>query len=125
MHAMARGAHRIVGALTMGDAAPRRHPVDIAGLDFLHRAQSVAMHLRAFEQIGDGGKTDMRVGAHVDTLAGRKIHRPEIVKEYEGADAAPRYLRQQAGDEKSITQIVCFSSDRDHGPSLAADEQNL
>ena len=120
-----RGAHSIAGALGMGDAAARRHPVDVAGLDFLHRSQRVAMHLRAVEQIGDGGQPDMGMRAHIDALAGRELHRPEIIKKYEGADAAPRYLRQEAGDEEAVAQIVCFSGDGDHSASLAAPAQKL
>jgi hypothetical protein len=109
----------------MGDAPARRHPVDVAGPDLLHAAQRVAVHLRAVEQVGDGGKTDMRMGTHIDAPAGRKIHRPEIIEEDEGADAAPRRLGQQAGYEKSIAQVVCLAGDRDHAASLAAADQKL
>ena len=90
VQAMAACAHVVAGAFGMGDAASRRHPVDVAGLDLLHRAQGVAMHLSAVEQIGDGGQADMGMRAHIHALAGRKFHRPEIIEEQEGSDAAPR-----------------------------------
>src|SRR6185437_1898354 len=115
VHAMAGGPRFGPCALAMSDAAARRHPVHIAGTDILHRAQSVAVHLRAIEQIGDGGKPDMGMGPHIDAPAGWEIHRAEIVEEDKGADAAPRGLRQEAGDEKTVAQVVCFSGDRDHG----------
>ena len=101
-----RGAQFIAGAFGMGDAAPRRHPIDVAGLDLLHRAQRVAVHLRAFEQIGDGGKPDMGMRPHIHALAGGEIHRPEIIEEHEGPDAAPRRLGQDAGDDEAVAQIV-------------------
>jgi len=37
---------------------------------------AVAVHDRAVEQIGDGGKPDMRMRAHVHALAGDELHRP-------------------------------------------------
>ena len=77
------------------------------------------------EQIGDGGQADMGMGAHIDALAGREFHRAEIVEEDERPDAAPRNLRQEAGDEKSVAQVVYFSGDGDHGASLAARAQKL
>ena len=41
-------------ALRMGDAAPRDHPVDLAGSDRLFRADAVAVRDFAIEQIGNG-----------------------------------------------------------------------
>ncbi len=100
-------------ALAVGDAAARRHPVDVAGIDFLHAAQRVAVHLRPVEQIGDGGQSNMGMRPHIDALARREIHRAEIVEEDKGPDAAPRNLRQQAGDERSRSpRSWAFLSDR-------------
>ena len=76
------------------------------GLISCTEPKRVAVHLRAFEQIGDGGQPDMGMRPHIDALAGREIHRPEIVEEHERADAAPRHLRQEAGDEKTVAQVV-------------------
>ena len=53
----------------MGDAAARRHQVHGAGLDFRDIALAVAVHDAAVEQIGDGGKADMRMRPHVHALA--------------------------------------------------------
>ena len=125
VHAMAARAGLRARAFAVGDAAPGCHPVDVAGADVLHRSDGVAVHLRAVEQVGDRGKADMGMGPHVNALAGREVHRPEIIKEDERADAAPRHLRQQAGDEKSVAQVMGFSGDGDHGASLAAPAQKL
>ncbi len=119
VHAVTGGARLSPRALGMGDAAPRRHPVDVAGTDVLHAAQRVAVHLRAVEQIGDGGQPDMGMGPHIDALAGRKFHRPEIVEEDEGADAAPRRLRQHPGDGEAVAQVVALADNGDHGASLS------
>ena len=57
-------------ALRVRDAAPGIHPVHIARLDRLRRAQRVAVKDLAFEQIRDGGEIDVRMRAHVEALAG-------------------------------------------------------
>ena len=59
-----------IGAFGVNDAAPRGHPVDLAGLDGLHGAKTVSMNDRPGEQIGHRGQTDMRMGPHVDARAG-------------------------------------------------------
>jgi hypothetical protein len=61
----------------------------------------------------------------VQPSAGRKIHRTEIIEKNKWANAAPRHLRQEAGDKKTVTQVMGFSADRDHGPSLAVLVQKL
>src|SRR3546814_2419104 len=53
---------RVVEALGMGDAAPRRHPVDLAGADDLLDAEAVAMGKLSVEEIADGRQPDMRMG---------------------------------------------------------------
>src|SRR3546814_10688815 len=50
---------RIVEAFRMGDAAPSSHPVDLAGMDGLLDAQTVAMRDPALEQVADGGESDV------------------------------------------------------------------
>src|SRR3546814_12452736 len=56
---------RVVEALGMGDAAPRRHPVDLAGADDLLDAEAVAMGKLSVEEIADGRQPDMRMGLHI------------------------------------------------------------
>jgi hypothetical protein len=62
-------------ALGMHDAAAGGHPVDVAGIDLLHRAERVAMHHRAVPQVGDGGQADVRVRAHRHRLLGPRAGR--------------------------------------------------
>ena len=94
-------------ALRMDDAAPGRHPVDVAGDDFLHRAEAVAMHDRAFEQIGDRGEADVRMRPHVEADAGLKRGRAHVVEEDERADQARRHGRQHAphGQTADVAQM--------------------
>ena len=52
----------------------------------------------AVEQIGDGGKPDMRMRPHIDAGAGAKLDRPHFVEKHEGPDHAPLRRRQRAPD---------------------------
>ena len=54
------------------------------------------MHDLAVEQVGDGGKPDMRVRPHVDAVAGLEHRRPEMVEEDERPDHARAPRRQRA-----------------------------
>ena len=90
----------------MRDAAPRRHQVHGAGLDLLNVALAVAVHDRAVEQVGDGGKPDMRMRAHVHALAGHELHRAEMIEEDEGPDHLPLAMRQRAPHFKSVAEIA-------------------
>jgi hypothetical protein len=109
----------------MGDAASRRHPVDVAGSDVLIRSQRIAMGLSSIKQIGEGGKSYMGMGPYVHALAGRKIDRTKVIEENERPDTAPCDLGQEAGDEKTVAKVVRFSGDGCHGASLAAIPQKL
>ena len=51
--------------LGVHDAFAGRHPVDGAWLDLLHRAQTVAVHDGAREQVGHRGQANVRVRAHI------------------------------------------------------------
>src|SRR5580700_7265735 len=84
------------GALGMHDAAACGHPVHGAGPDRHRGAKAVAMHDLAVEQVGDGGKPDMRVRPHVDAVAGLEHRRPEMVEEDKRADHARLPRRQRA-----------------------------
>ena len=53
---------------------------------------------------------------------GIHLHSPELARHTRPLN---RYLRQEAGDEKSVTQVVRFSGNWDHGYSLATSTQNL
>ena len=80
--------YRHAGALRMHDAAPGRHPVDAPGLNRLMRAQAVAMVELAFEQIGDRGQVDVRVGADVGAVAGLERRGAHVIEEDEGPNEA-------------------------------------
>src|ERR1700678_4080352 len=80
----------------MHDAAAGRHPIDRAGTDRQRSAEAVAMHNLAVEQIGDGGKADMRVRPHVDAVARPEYRRPKVVEEDERPDHARTRRRQRA-----------------------------
>ena len=67
----------------------------------------------------------MGMGAHVDALAGGKIHRAEIIQKDEGAKRAPRRLWQKAGDDEAIAKIVGLAGHRDHDTSLAGQKEKL
>ena len=80
-----RAPHLGRRALGMDDAAPGRHPVHLARVDRLLRAEAVAVHDLAIEQISDGGKADVRMRAHVDAGPGLEHSRSHLVKEDKGS----------------------------------------
>src|SRR6185369_5214153 len=99
------------GTLGVGDAAPGVHPVDGARVDHLRRAERVAMEELAFEQIGDGGEVDVRVWAHVETLAGFEARRAEFIPEDEGPDHALLDGRQRAAHHEIVAEVARLGSD--------------
>src|SRR3546814_13554482 len=72
---MAALGPRPLEALRVGDAAARRHPVDLTRPDRLLGGEAVAVHDLAVDKIGDGRKADMRMRAHVHRAgdAGRHV----------------------------------------------------
>jgi hypothetical protein len=84
------------GTFGMNDAAPRRHPVHCAGPDRHRGAEAVAMDDFAVEQIGDGGKADMRMRPNVNAVAGLEHSRTEVVEKDERSDHARACRRQGA-----------------------------
>ena len=97
----------------MGDAATGGHQVHRARLDLLDIALAVAVHDAAVEQIGDGGKPDMRMRPHVHALAGEKLHRPEMIEEDKRPDHLPLAMRQRAPNHKAIAEIAGARHDDD------------
>src|SRR4029077_18242996 len=85
-----------VSALGMHDAAAGGHPVDRAGPDRYRGAKTVAMHDLAVEQVGDGGKADVRGRPHVDAVTVLEHRRAEMVEENERPDHARAPRRQRA-----------------------------
>jgi len=110
-----------IGAFGVNDTAPRGHPVDRAGLDALHRADAVAMELRALEQVRDGGKPDVRVRAHVVVVARLRVHRAEVIEEHEGADRAAGERGKRASHRESRCDLGVARLDgvaNGHAPTL-------
>jgi hypothetical protein len=64
------------------------------------------MHDGPVEQIGDGGKADMRMRPHVHALAGDELHRAEMVEEDEGPDHLPLAMRQRAPHLETVAEIA-------------------
>jgi len=93
-------------ALRMDDAAPGRHPVDGARRDALDHAGRVAMHDRAFEEVGQRRQADVRVRANLVVRAGLHCDRAEVVEEDERADGAAVGLRQQAANREAAAEIA-------------------
>ena len=91
-------------ALGMHDAAAGGHPVDFARPDRHRGAETVAVHDLAVEQIGDGGKPDMRMRPHVEPVAGAEFRRSEMIEEDERADHARSRGRQRAA-HREVAEI--------------------
>jgi hypothetical protein len=85
-------------ALGVGDAAAGGHQVQRAGADGQLRAEAVAVHDLAVEQVGRGGEADVRVRADVDALADDELRRAHLVPEDEGADHLPPRRGKGAAD---------------------------
>ena len=89
------------GALRMGDAAPGRHPVDLARPDGDGAAEAVAVHDLAGKQERHGGEPDMRMRAHVEPLAAAELDRAHLVEKDEGSDHAALRRGQGAAHLKA------------------------
>src|ERR1700722_15098898 len=101
MQALAAAAMVGRGALGMHDAASGGHQVDVARMNGLGAAETVAMDDLAIKQKRHGGEPDMGMRPHVDALAGAELDRPEMVEEDEGPDHAPLDVGQGAADAKA------------------------
>jgi hypothetical protein len=113
------------GALRMGDAAPGRHPVDVAVTNRLLRAEAVTVDDLALEQVRHCRQADVRMRRHVEPLPHREptIH---LVEEGEGADHAARRRWKDATDSDS-PEVAGARSDhvRDHGCRARARTERL
>src|SRR5215472_1634828 len=93
-------------ALGMDDATPGGHPIHRPRPDRLDRAQAVAMHDLAVEEIGHGRETDMGVGTHVEACAGRQYSGPHLVEKHERAHRAALGRRQDATDFEATAEVA-------------------
>ena len=90
----------------MGNAAPGGHQVHRAGGDLERIALAVAMHDAAIEQVGDGGKSDVRVRAHVEPLPSDELNRSHLIEEDEGTDHLALAMRQRAAHREAVAEIA-------------------
>jgi hypothetical protein len=88
-------------ALGVDDALPCRHQVQFARPDWHRRAEAVAVHDLAVEQIGDGSQPDVGMRAHVDAGADEEFRRPHLIEEYERPDHLLAGGRQRAAHGKA------------------------
>src|SRR5690554_2290342 len=78
----------------MHNTMPGHHQIDIARADGLQAPEGIAMQYFAFKQVSDGSNTNMRVRAHIDAVAGRKVRRAHVIKENPGPDhLLPHYRK--------------------------------
>src|ERR1700722_16586069 len=77
----------------MRDSASRRHPIHIAGADFLHRAQAVPMLERPGEEISHCRERNMRVRPDVDSISGCELRRAQMIEKNE----RPHHLPARGG----------------------------
>ena len=80
----------------MDDAATCRHPVHVPRVDRLDAAEAVTVNNLAFEQIGQRGEADMRMGPDVWGRPGAKHHWSKMIKEDKGAYHLALCGRQRA-----------------------------
>jgi len=111
------------GALGMNDAAPGRHPVEVARANRLERAEAVTVDNLAVEQVRHGGQADVRVRRDVEPSTRREgaVH---LVEEGEGADHPARCGRKDAPD-RDAAEVAGAAVDhvRDHGQRAARTER--
>src|SRR5262249_9524031 len=114
---------RALEALRVRDAAACDHPVHLARPDRLLRADAVAVHDLALEEVRHRREADVRVRAHVVARwdAARERRGPEVIEEHERADHAPRGLWEDAADlERAQIVRARLGHELQHGESLAA-----
>ena len=73
-------ARLVIGTIGIGNSQPCRHQIDPSRSDAAIRAKRIAMVHPAFLQIGDGGKPDMGVWAHINPLPRQKLWRTHLIK---------------------------------------------
>ncbi len=100
-------------ALGMCDATPGGHEIYRAGRDLERIALAVAMHNAPIKQVGDRGKPDVRVGAHIEPVSIKKLRRPHLIEKNERTNHLALVARQGATDFKAIAQIADSRNDNE------------
>src|SRR6185312_13006924 len=99
-------------ALGMDDAAAGGHPIDRAGADRLHAAETVAMHDLALEKIGHGGEADMWMRPDIEARALREDGRAHMIEKDERPESAALGKGQQPPHLEPVAEIAGAWLDR-------------
>src|ERR1043166_523764 len=98
---LAAAAALRIGAFGMSDAAPGLHPVHVARLDGRERAEAVAVHDLAVEQITHRGEPDVRVRAYVEARARAEPGRSAMIED--GERPRPGAARPAAAPRRTVS----------------------
>lgn len=96
----------------MHDAASCDHPIDRSGLNGLHRSQAVTVQNLSLEQVRNGREADVRVRAHIQTLAVAKYGWSHLIEKDKRANQAPLGSREGASYDESVTEVARGRVDR-------------
>src|SRR6267378_803817 len=109
MQAAAAAGLRVFG---MGEAAARRHEIDLAGRDQLLIAEAVTVNHRALDHPGEGLQPDVRMGSDAHAATGPEFHRPGMIEEAPGSDRAAPPVRQRTPDDEPAADFggTCFNA---------------
>ncbi len=78
----------------MGNAAPRGHPIHRARTNGLLEAQTVAVDDLTLDHVRDRGQPDVRVRAHIQATARRKVARSQVIEKAKRPQVLARRRRQ-------------------------------
>jgi hypothetical protein len=90
----------------MNDAAARCHPVDGTWFDTLDIAHAVTVNQGAFEQVGYGRKTNVRMRPDVEVVLRPYLERAKMVEKYKWPDASQSERREQTPHHHAATEVV-------------------
>src|SRR6187402_2399690 len=92
----------------MYDAISRSHPVHLSRLNFNFTAKTVAVHDAAFEQIGECGKSDMRMRRYIEIVVVAEFVRPHMIDKRKRPDGSLFTERQQSPNHEIADNIWAF-----------------
>ena len=78
------------------------HEIHRAGRNLERIPLAIAMHNSSIKEIGDRRKPDVRVGPHIEPMSRKKLRRPHLIEEDEGANHLALVAPQGAADFKAI-----------------------
>lgn len=93
---MSPRSHLRALTLRVGNPPPGDHQVNVARCDRLFIAKRIPMQNLSFKKVNDGGKSDVRMRAHIDALARRKGGRTHVIEKDPRTEHSLRWRRQHA-----------------------------